>query len=652
MTRYSWPARSAGLFRLASLPALLLLALPSSAQREWGGAPPSFDPENAGAARLTLPPPIELLPNVDNEALLAEDAQAPRGGAQRFAHAHVVDLDASRDGTWRTLDDGSRVWRLQLHSPGAYSLALLFSRFQLPAGAELYVYDETREVVRGAYTSRNHKPNGQFAVQPTPGDTLNLEYWEPAGTDSVLELTLGSVYHAYRPFFGAAPSRTGLSLGSGACQVDVACPEGVPFADETDGIVQIQNGIFRCSGALVNNTAGDGRLLVLTAEHCRNNNSLDNAVFAFNFKESTCGGTGAAITDTVSGSVTLAVDAPLDFALLELSEQPPESFGVKYLGWDRSDVPPAAGTVGLHHPDGDPMKIAVDNDPPSFNGTFWNIGTWEVATTEGGSSGSPLLDMSGRIIGQLSNGTADCTNPSNDNYGRLAAEWALVGPFLDPLGTGAVTLDLFDPNAGSSDPLAVSGTTPSDIPILMPGTGQDVQVMGSGFQDGMSMTIGGVPVTSFTRRTAGLITLDLPELPLLGSQDLVLTKSTETVTASVNVAAPDPIAFQAGDGDPGNSVGSFTGVDLSLGGAPGDLHLIVYSFSNVPSSHPLWMIEIGNSFTDLISLGCHFVGPQGITTFNVPISGISLTSLYGQTTNITGGAPFEVSNLQEIFVVF
>ena len=35
-------------------------------------------------------------------------------------------------------------------------------------------------------------------------------------------------------------------------------------------------------------------------------------------------------------------------------------------------------------------------------------GGWELGVTEGGSSGSPLFDQNGRIIGQLFGGTATC----------------------------------------------------------------------------------------------------------------------------------------------------------------------------------------------------------------------------------------------------
>jgi lysyl endopeptidase len=84
----------------------------------------------------------------------------------------------------------------------------------------------------------------------------------------------------------------------------------------------------------------------------------------------------------------------------------------------------------------------------------WRIASWsDGTTTEGGSSGSPLLDTQGRIIGQLHGGYASCTSITQDYYGKLGTSWTGGGTnatrlsnWLDPLGTGAVTLDGYDPN--------------------------------------------------------------------------------------------------------------------------------------------------------------------------------------------------------------
>ena len=70
---------------------------------------------------------------------------------------------------------------------------------------------------------------------------------------------------------------------------------------------------------------------------------------------------------------------------------------------------------------------------------------WEIGVTEGGSSGSPLFDQNGRIIGQLFGGQAECIGTSDnddfDLYGRFAISWdngttsaTRLKEWLDPTG--------------------------------------------------------------------------------------------------------------------------------------------------------------------------------------------------------------------------
>ena len=54
----------------------------------------------------------------------------------------------------------------------------------------------------------------------------------------------------------------------------------------------------------------------------------------------------------------------------------------------------------------------------------WHIYRWEIGTTGGGSSGAPLLDSEGRIIGILSGGEADCDIPVNDYFADIKLAWS------------------------------------------------------------------------------------------------------------------------------------------------------------------------------------------------------------------------------------
>ncbi|MGB1031192.1 MAG: trypsin-like peptidase domain-containing protein, partial [Flavobacteriales bacterium] len=215
----------------------------------------------------------------------------------------------------------------------------------------------------------------------------------------------------------------------------------------------VDGGFASCTGALVNNTAQDGTPYFLTANHCLG--GQNNWLFYFNHESATCNGNTGPTDQSVSGSVLRASNGGSDFALLELSQTPPEDFEVQYAGWDNSDNLTVTSAVGIHHPSGDLKKICFENDDPYHQNVFgaacWYIDEWEDGVTEGGSSGSPLFDQNHRIIGQLYGGGAACQGTSNngqpDWYGRFGVSWdgnsssTRLRDWLDPSNTGATVLD-------------------------------------------------------------------------------------------------------------------------------------------------------------------------------------------------------------------
>jgi hypothetical protein len=145
-------------------------------------------------------------------------------------------------------------------------------------------------------------------------------------------------------------------------------------------------------------------------------------------------------------------------------------FDAYYAGWDRSDTAPDSA-VGIHHPDGDMKKISFEDDPLSItaylgdpspgDGTHLRVANWDLGTTEGGSSGSPIFNSNKHITGLLHGGWASCYQPNErDWYGRIYSSWTGGGTpatrlsdWLDPndINSGAISLDGKEPGTDMDD---------------------------------------------------------------------------------------------------------------------------------------------------------------------------------------------------------
>ncbi len=404
------------------------------------------------------------MPVVDVERLRAEDAltdDAPRPGPVRFAVPIEVTYDLENSGTWETLGDGSRLWRLRVASPGALSLNLGFRRFDLPFSAALWIYDAAGERIQGPYTWRDRAHDGQFWTPVLLGEGIVRELHVPEGVGDA-RIELSAINHGYR-FFGEKQQK------QGSCNIDVACDEVTPFSDQVRAVARYTiSGSTLCTGQLVNNTAGDFRPLFLTAQHCGVNAINDSSVVVFwNYESPTCGQlSGGSLLDNQSGATFLADHFPSDMALVELDEVPDPASNVFYAGWDAGGAGPQS-VVCIHHPGGDEKAAAFEGDPllssdiGSGGETHWEVTAWDLGTTEGGSSGSCIFDQtSGACVGWLTGGFASCTATDQpDFYGKLSLAWTGGGTdatrlsnWLDPEG-GGTTLSLAgaDPATGDDD---------------------------------------------------------------------------------------------------------------------------------------------------------------------------------------------------------
>jgi lysyl endopeptidase len=431
------------------------------------------------------------MPAVNVAALEAEDAITDQFKDIPYRFGHNIPVNIGMDQwTPQTFEDGSRLMRLGIESPGAVSINLNFSVYDVPAGAQLFVYDADRTHFIGSFTEKNVEAHGGLAISLIFSDRIILEYYEPAKRVGMSQLEIDNITHGYRNLLAPAVADRGPFGNSGSCNINVACPLGLDWQDQIRSVALIVvNGNAQCTGSLVNNTAEDGTPYFLTANHCLGGN-VNNWVFYFNHQSANCVGNNGPTNQSVTGASLKASNAGSDFALLQLNTAPPASFDVYFNGWDRNNVAPTS-SVGIHHPSGDVKKISFDGNAAvsSVDGgaQTWRILDWDQGTTEGGSSGSPLFNQNGHVVGQLYGGFAACGNDLADWYGKFAVSWdgasasSRLKDWLDPNnsnitvlnGLGGAPLLAFDAallSINNVDPAICGSTVNPSVTIRNNGT--------------------------------------------------------------------------------------------------------------------------------------------------------------------------------------
>lgn len=451
------------------------------------GTPKSWNIRNAENLAPIVMPAFDLASLQKEDEVNKDRKDIP----YRFGYEFIVDYNLQNSGEWTVLENGDRVWRIRFYSAGAKTMNFIFSDFYMPEGTSLYLYDNERNDLLGAYDARQNNPERVLGTWLVKGEDIWLEYFEPKEKAGQGRLEIFKLIHGYRSSDDFFKSTNDLHT-SGDCHYDVNCTMG-----GIDGVKDINKksvalivlGAGICTGAMVNNTANDGTPYFLTANHCYAGGPSPS-VWSFRFNwispNPVCGTTGASTngtnTHTLSGASLKARRIESDFALLELNGNVPDAWGVVWAGWNRNATV-SAPVFCIHHPDGDIMKVSKDNaipqsiqeagfDPETqsvVTYTLWNVNEWDMGVTEGGSSGSPLFDSNGLIIGQLLGGDSGCNGTSEaggDVYGRFNVSWATgtssssrLRDWLDPTDSNVMFLGYYAPNLATEDVIAVNEIT-------------------------------------------------------------------------------------------------------------------------------------------------------------------------------------------------
>ncbi|NLM93455.1 MAG: T9SS type A sorting domain-containing protein [Bacteroidales bacterium] len=406
-------------------------------------------------------------------------------GQPLFAGLAVkANLSPLKHGQWEVVDGKIHLWRQVIQVAGALGLGLNFDAFELREGAKLFVYNADKSLIIGSFDHHNNNPEQVFSTQIIPGETLIVEYQEPwySGKTTRLESSLLNIESVIYLGYGGGLGMFGQeekALGdAGDCQVNINCDEGNAWQDQKRGVarmlMRVGEGYFWCTGTLINNTAQDASPMFLSAAHCGSNATARDMLywqFYFNYERPGCDNTGTPPQHLIVGAELLSL-GPLaggsDFRLLMLRQTPPAHWRPYWNGWNRTNNTSFSG-VGIHHPSGDSKKISTYNVQltsanPLVSGqqmasnSAWRV-SWSPTTNghgvvEGGSSGSPLFNSLGQVVGTLTGGSSTCENPySPDYYGKMWYHWdknglseaQRVAPFLDPLNTGQEFLGGLDP---------------------------------------------------------------------------------------------------------------------------------------------------------------------------------------------------------------
>ena len=444
-----------------------------------------------------------LLPPADIEARDAvaanDDEEGRRNGPVVVGQSIKVNGSMDDCGSWTRMSNGDLAWQATFTSPGAWAVAVVFSKFRLPRNAELYVYNADKSRVLGAFTYLNNNELDIFNTSFVEGETLTVELnlYNPKSFD--VELEIGEIVHF---FSGGAPNARLFSSRSvqDECFVSVNCsPEGDNWQSEKRGVAQMyfQTVAGRwayCSGSLIANTRRDLTPYFLTAFHCGGPSTVaDKAqtIFYFEYEKMGCrtGDTIKSESRTLRGAEMVAsssFNGGLDMMLLKIQQDPPLDWDVYWNGWDfTKNQSPSGVTISHPAPDNNmaksfkrisvyTTKLVPYYDPNNgYSGKLHTnfglygeadgllYGYWEVgwsATTNGhsvtasGSSGGPLFNNKKHIVGTLTGGGSYCNYKSaKDFYGRFDMQWDYFKEaknqlkyWLDPLGVSLGTLNGYD----------------------------------------------------------------------------------------------------------------------------------------------------------------------------------------------------------------
>ncbi len=365
----------------------------------------------------------------------------------------------ANDGVITRTPDGSLTWAMAISSPGAGAIRLHLENLSLPANGELYFYSLDGQAF-GPYTAAGPHSNGEFWSETIFGDQGILQLQLTGRTDDAtlrgVTLSLTELGHIGAQYTGLFLQNTAANwpCGNPSCVEDATCNSGAASSiwNAYAKMEWIAGAfIYTCTTALLTDTNPNADNFALTANHCiSRNRDAQNINFYWRYRTSSCNGTCPTNNgwpyQTGGGATVSATGSGSDFTLLHLNNAPPS--GSTLLGWTTTAVANSNG-VALHrvsNPNFGPQVYSeqhVDTSRPTCSGLprgSFIYSSDDFGATDGGSSGSPVVNASNQVVGQLYGSCGfnvgdPCDSAANATVdGAFAASWPSLQPHLAPTG--------------------------------------------------------------------------------------------------------------------------------------------------------------------------------------------------------------------------